>query len=421
METEDLTIDWNRCIHVTGRIDDELLKRLTPQILKLRQESNSPITVAIDSFGGSVAVIDSILGLVTGPDQNGLQCIGITVVTNEAFSAAAGLLTFGDYAVALPHSSILLHDLRYGGMEDVTPDKAKNAARQLQSANESFALRLANVVFRRLTWVYIDVGGTFPELRKDNKTYERYKAAIDTCGVIPTNDVEIDVAALAATMHRHLSFENRKLLDAAVLNLKSWATAMNAAKSIPMYKDPDGTVGLLDGALNLYKVLKPDHAKAPPFGADLRAEDIRLFIVVAMAQFASSKGDTGGVFERTYADFSLMQSINDKSHMHTASRLMLRHSAAFFSFDAQRVLDGDDEVAKRAVMSQVQPYVKVLWHLCVLLCKELVTGDHTLKPVEAIVLGLIDEVPGDSTIESRRQFKLKMMAQRALQAKTLPT
>lgn len=52
-----LTIDWNRCIHVNGTIDEELLSRVTPKILSLRQESNDPITVDINSPGGSPAVV----------------------------------------------------------------------------------------------------------------------------------------------------------------------------------------------------------------------------------------------------------------------------------------------------------------------------------------------------------------------------
>jgi hypothetical protein len=101
-----------------------------------------------------------------------------------------------------------------------------------------------------------------------------------------------------------------------------------------------------------------------------------------------------------------MDSINDPLHMWTASRLMLRHKPVFFSQRAISILDSDNDEAKAKVMAEVQPYVRVLWHLCVLICKELVTGEHVLVPRDALVLGVVDEVPGDELMESRRKFQL---------------
>lgn len=413
MGSDELTVDWSRCVYVTGRIGDDLVAKLAPEILKLRQAGDSPITVAINSPGGSVSAMDALLSLITGPDQDGRRCVAITIVTNEAFSAAASMLAFGSYSIALPHTSILLHDLRYGGLQDVTPDKAKNAARQLQSANESFALRLANVVFKRLTWLYIDVRSDFSRLRQDNETYKRYAEVIKSCSVAPTDTVDIDIAALAAKIHRHLTGPNRKLLDQAVEQLSNWAAAMNAARFTPMYAQEDGAAGLLDGARNLYRALQRENDASPAFGSDQKAEDLRLFLLLAMAQLVSGRGSTVAALENAVADLALMDSINDPSHTDTASRLMLRHQSAFFKPAAMTILAGEDSAAKQAVMTEVRPYVKVLWHLCVLLCRELVTGDHTLNPVEALMFGLVDEVPGDTTIESRRQFRVKMEQQSA--------
>ena len=130
------TINWDRAIYLSGSIDDDLVTRLTPEILRLRHGNDAPITVGIDSVGGSVASMDAIRGLLEGPDQDGNTGRVIGVVTNAAFSAAASFLAFCDYSIALPHSEILFHDVRYGGIRDVTPDKAKTAAQQLQSANE---------------------------------------------------------------------------------------------------------------------------------------------------------------------------------------------------------------------------------------------------------------------------------------------
>ena len=83
-----VTINWHRSLLIDSDINDELIKRVTPQILALRQESNEPITIGIDSHGGSLASLDVLLGLLTGPDQDGNTGKIITVVTHHAYSAA---------------------------------------------------------------------------------------------------------------------------------------------------------------------------------------------------------------------------------------------------------------------------------------------------------------------------------------------
>lgn len=176
---EELTANWNRAIFIDGPINDQLVRQMAPQILKLRQESSDHITVAIDSPGGSLYSLDSLLGLLTGPTQNRNSGSVVTVVTNRAFSAAANLLAFGNYAVGLDHARILCHDVRFSELEDVTPSKARDVAKSLQDENDRYALRLANHVIRRLVWVFIDLKPKFKEITgKYPNTHGRYKSAI---------------------------------------------------------------------------------------------------------------------------------------------------------------------------------------------------------------------------------------------------
>lgn len=102
-DVQELSVDWDRSLFIDATINDELVHRLTPSILSLRQKSSEPITVAIDSPGGSLASLDVLLGLLTGPTQSGEAGKIITVNTNHAYSAAANLLAFGNYATALKH------------------------------------------------------------------------------------------------------------------------------------------------------------------------------------------------------------------------------------------------------------------------------------------------------------------------------
>jgi ClpP class serine protease len=67
-----LALNWNRAIHINRTIDDALLKELTPVILGMKQDSSDPITVGIDSPGGSIAAVESLLGLLSPPIKTGI-------------------------------------------------------------------------------------------------------------------------------------------------------------------------------------------------------------------------------------------------------------------------------------------------------------------------------------------------------------
>jgi ATP-dependent protease ClpP protease subunit len=95
-------IDYERSVFVQGVLDDTLFSNLTPRIIALRKKSEKPITVFIDSPGGSLGAEEAIRGLLHTPDQMGRTCWVNTVVTGRAFSAAAVLLTSGDYIIAYP-------------------------------------------------------------------------------------------------------------------------------------------------------------------------------------------------------------------------------------------------------------------------------------------------------------------------------
>lgn len=107
-----------RAVYIDGVIDEQLLSRLTPQILRLQNQNRAPITMYIvNSPGGSTAVMQNILRMLKMPDQDaGPPCDLITVVTNKAQSAAADLLSSGDYAIALPNSTLLYHGIRTPGL-----------------------------------------------------------------------------------------------------------------------------------------------------------------------------------------------------------------------------------------------------------------------------------------------------------------
>jgi len=101
----------DRVIFLNDHIDADLVHRVIQALLYLDSESNDPISIYINSNGGSVtdgfALID-IIKIIRSPVR--------TVVTGVAASMAALIAMSGEkgHRGALPHSSLMLHDLSTG-------------------------------------------------------------------------------------------------------------------------------------------------------------------------------------------------------------------------------------------------------------------------------------------------------------------
>ena len=199
-----LQIDWNRAIFINSIINDDLFDSLTPKILKMRQENNDPITIGIDSTGGSLASLESIMDLLCSPGLDGVRPIINTVTLNKAFSAAANLLAMGDYAIAYPSSKIFFHDVRYHSIPDVTPSKALQTAKDLERKNEEFAFYLSPKISVRLVWTYINFWSSFEEVKKDfSEAYNDYYPPLSEFMDLNEGD-DFDFAAFILSLYRPL-------------------------------------------------------------------------------------------------------------------------------------------------------------------------------------------------------------------------
>ncbi len=99
----------DRSIFLNDLLGPDLLKKLTPEILKLQASGHEPITLYIDSFGGNTFYAAALRGLLRSPNQDGLFCSLITVATGFAASSAADLLVAGNYAIAYQHARVVCH------------------------------------------------------------------------------------------------------------------------------------------------------------------------------------------------------------------------------------------------------------------------------------------------------------------------
>ncbi|WP_321900099.1 ATP-dependent Clp protease proteolytic subunit [Paraburkholderia heleia] len=419
---ERATINWGRCIHIDDVIDDQYVNSLIPKILELRRESSAPITVAINSPGGSLAALDVLLGLLTGPDQDGQVCEIVTVSVRNAYSAAANFLAFGNYAVALPHSEILFHDVRYSGMEDVTPASARIAAARLQNANEEFSLKLATRVFRRLVWNYVDLRGNFNQYQNTYpEVHETYTRAIATCQKPEGANGRADIAGFATALFAEVSPSSETLINATLAHLARWGLMTSVANELPKYKEKGSRKpGLLDGTKNLFdSVMKEKKSKNASEIWNRMELDIHLFSLMLVENITKAEPAKNFSFTKTLEDvlddFKLIESINDSSHKKVITRNMLRHDHMFFTKEELELVRGDDEGERKRLIEIARPNAQLFWYFCVLLCRELFNGEHILSPYDAQVLGIVDEVAGGGRVSSRRDYR-KQKAAKALQS-----
>lgn len=401
-----LTANWSRSIIIDSTIDDHLVKSLTPKILELRQSGTEPITIGINSPGGSLASLDLLLGLLTGPTQSSPSGEIITVATHCAYSAAANLLAFGTYSVALKHSSILYHDVRYGKLEDVTPEKARGTAKSLQAANDRFALRLAHVIIPRLLWTYIDLRTSFEDARaKFPKIHSKHMALVEAFAPPVDAYKSVDLAGFATSLWARLSAKNDELINNVMDRLDKWVRLTNIVRSVPTYRTKGArTPGLLDGSRHLHKLFQ---GKAAHFEAC--EPNLKMLLSLILADIAGtedSRVNFVAVLDRSSREFAILNSMNDPRHIRYATDLMLNHQHVFLPGESTVDLDARPEAERAEVLEKAAPYATLMWHFCVLLCRELFEGEHTLSPSDAQLLGLVDEVAGGGPVESTREFWL---------------
>jgi hypothetical protein len=383
------------------------VKKLAPTILKLRQENTEPITIGINSPGGSLDSLDILLGLLTGPNQNGKRAKIITVATNSAYSAAANFLAFGDYSIALKHAKILYHDVRYSGIRDVTPAKALMAAKSLKDANDTFSLRLANKIVGRLVWIYMDLSPKFEETNKKfPRTHKKYEVTLNSYAPTIEGGFNFDMASFATCIFAKLSRENDALIDNVMKRLSRWIVLTKLAEGIPSYRAKGARKsGLLDGVMILHKLLEGAEDDFNSSEGDLKL--LLTLLIGEMADKNSPNRPFQEDLEEATRNFALMQSMNDQKHRKAALRLMLQNSVLFRGEVSKEDFDKKTKEEKEAIFIKAMPSAQLFWLFCALLCRELFEGEHILKPNDAQLLGLVDEVAGGGEVESPREFSAR--------------
>lgn len=378
----------DRAIFVSGEINSDLAAKLTPQILTLRNSSQDPITVYIDSEGGSVSAAAIIIGLLKTPGFNGEACPIITVATGSAASAAADMLTLGDYIVAYPHTLLHFHGIRTAS-EGITVESARDIEIKLLQGNQSAALRMANSVFRRFLSLYTEMSHEIQAVRSENQEILQEFDALLADGTI-------DLPGFVLALSQHL----KPPYDEIALNCLSEAKVMD--EIISAYRKAVGDISQLPPCI--VEALQQG-GEGPEEKVKDRQRGVLLFNLLLASRIKTNcewsmnpftLNELGEAFEelQTVADGTFQNGLLDLV-LAFSEKLMTKEQLDFFS--RYREDDLQNPSVCEELDAIVEPaYAKILplWTFALLLCRYLNRGENSISPEEAWWLGLIDEVAG---------------------------
>jgi Clp protease len=356
-----------RAIYINGTINRDLISQITPEIHKLQNASREPITVYIDSPGGHVHGMETILRLLKLSDQDSSSpCHVITAVTTRAASAAADLLSSGDYAIAYPTSTILYHGTRRQEPAPLTVESTSMLAYYLRISNDRYAMELARKIEERFSFRFLIARHDFAAIRTKN--------AKPTMG---------DLECFIEFIHDKLSDDAKDV----------WAKARQRHLR---YKDLFDTV--------LRKVRR--HRNIGTMNrSKLEANSIKAIVDF---ELKAHTGDTSWTFRHggigNLADdfFLLDEYLTNAGHERLRKWSISFGKLILPDTDVAEIeaIATEDERTQRLV-DKVQPILEPLWSFFVALCHALQDGENELTAYDAYWLGLVDEVVGANLISLR--------------------
>lgn len=350
-----------RAIFLTAELSDEFAARVLPEILALRS-NGEPITVYINSPGGSLPSLDTIHGALTCDDADNRTARIITVALGEAASAAATMLVLGDYAIVHPHSIVHFHGARYSDIGTMTMEHASSYASRLLTLNRSNAQKMARRSIGRVVRRYVQL---LPEISNEHPGGGvSLKHFIDHLTQRTSNNA---VRVIERTMSR---IENAEALSAKILGKKRPKSANTLIKT-----DAAVLKSLID-----YEVGRIS-------SDEVRMDELLLSDIMS--------------------DYSLIRDYHLGDHYRQFGGIIRSQGPALLNAAQQDEFetrpDKDDSEATIIWLAhRVGPKLRELWHYSVLLCRELQSGENRLTAEDVYWLGCVDEVIGSDTLLGER-------------------
>lgn len=363
----------NRAIFISGLIDQALVDRLTPTIMQLCADNRQPISVYIDSRGGSPQSAETILRLLKATNQDKeAGCHVVTIVTTRAASAAADLLSAGDYSIALPDTSILFHGVRTPPWSDlVTVEQASSIADFLKLSNDRYAMTLARKSERRFMYLFFALRNQFPA----------YRTEVNKPNITP-------LECFIGLVREEISNLAKKILDRAWERYERY------------------------NALLSHVFALANKTKKNPFAGGGSEAEMESFMLRAIVQFElkKNKADKDWTFSgrglvRVNDDFFLLQEYFAAAYGIEFNQLCERWAELVLSDadNAELALIQEPERTERK-RAMVRPNFQPAWSFLVALCHALQEGENEISALDAFWLGLIDEVLGQDGLPLKRYF-----------------
>jgi hypothetical protein len=312
--------------------------------------------------------MERLLRLLRLSDQDASgPCRLITAVTNRAGSAAADLLSSGDYALAYPTSTILYHGVRTHSAQPLTAEYSSLLGHALRLSNDRYAMELARKIEDRFSFRFMFVRAEFPAIRTE----------LGQPG-------HPDLDCFIEYMERRLSPEGKKLWLRArerYLRYRNLFDAILKAASASRGR----AISRAKAEANSIKAIVDFEVRAnradPNWsfihgGLDSLADDFFL-----LNEYVSSAGD-----ERL------------RKWSTKFGRYMLPPEEVQ---TIEAVQDLDEQ--GRLLAEKVAPVLQPLWSFFVALCHALQSDENELTADDGYLLGLVDEVVGENYI-ALRQF-----------------
>jgi len=371
-----------RAVYVQGFIDQQMVDRLTPAIISLQSQNRDPITVYIDSPGGAVSSMETLLKLLTVSNQDfAPACRLITVVTSRAASAAADMLSSGDYAIAFPQSTVLYHGIRTSQERPLTVEVTSLLSQMLRLANDNYAMELARKIEFRFMFRFITTKAQFDEVRAKHQPKQM-----------------TDLECFLDLISEKLSEPAKKVLQ-------------QAKERYERYDD------LLNSVLR----------RSERISGNKRIAEIEAVRIKAIVDYEVRKNRKNKDWSFQYAgltrltdDFFLLNEHLSSFQSERLKTLCVKWSGFLLSQDQSNEIARlpEDQRNDRTV-GMVRPVLQPVWSFFVALCHALQEGENDLTARDAFWLGLIDEVMGVADLPAFRfiaEYELTPAKGQALEA-----
>jgi ATP-dependent protease ClpP protease subunit len=358
----------NRAIYIQGPIDQAQLYRVTPEIIKLRAHSRKPVTVYINSNGGYPVYSQAILDLLKSHTQtNDESCRVITVATSQAASAAADLLSAGDYAMAYPECRILYHGVRMPSDKPLTLEESASLSERIRGSNESYAMQLARRADFRAMYRFTSLKDNFDEVRQEHKEIKNLSNL--RCLLLYLDDKLSEQAQEIVERARERYGRYNAVLMEVVRNTK-----------------------------------RPDQYKTR---ADFEAAQIKAIIKLEQKRNKKDKdwGFLSDGINNLTDDFLLLHEYLRMLQSERFQTMCLLWSQFWLSDqDREEIEKAPEEQQREMTTERMRPHLLPMWSFFMGLCYVLQYGENALTAEDAFWLGLIDEVVGVKGLPSFRVF-----------------